>query len=158
MATESPVAWAQGRWVHHPGPRMSCVTETTCLLHFLLKQDTLHPPNQSAQHGSGRRLKAPRGPSQDGPSQMGLWPLSWVQLPPVLHGGDTTWSQRDSEDLMRTQVMVLTQRWPSPGSAGVNFPEGKRNREWNPSEDCYQRSNAAGGPGVYCTSLLPAHI
>ena len=95
------------------------------------------------------RMALPRG---------GLWLLSWVQLPPVLHGGDTTWSQRDSEDLMRTQVMVLTQRWPSPGSAGVNFPEGKRNREWNPSEDCYQRSNAAGGPGVYCTSLLPAHI
>ena len=35
---------------------------------------------------------------------------------------------------MRTQVTVLSQRWPNPGSTGVKFPAGKRNREWDPVE------------------------
>ena len=73
-------------------------------------------------------------------------------------GVTNTCSQRVSEVLIRTQVTVLTQRWPSPGSTGVNFPTGKRNREWDPSEDWYQESNVSGGRGLYCTSLLPAHI
>lgn len=46
---------------------------------------------------------------------------------------------------MRIQVTVLSQQWPSPGSTGVNFPAGKRNREWDPSEDWYQGSNIPGG-------------
>ena len=46
---------------------------------------------------------------------------------------------------MRIQVTVPSQRWPSPGSTGVNFPEGKRNREWDPSEDWYEGSNIPGG-------------
>ena len=73
-------------------------------------------------------------------------------------GVTSTCSQRCSKILIRTQVTVLTQRWPSPGSTGVNFPTGKRNREWDPSEDWYQESNVSGGRGLYCTSLLPAHI
>ena len=59
---------------------------------------------------------------------------------------------------MGTKVTVLTQQWPSPGSTGMNFPAAKRNREWDPSEDWCQGSNVPGGRGLYCTSLLPAHI
>ena len=53
-------------------------------------------------------------------------------------GVTSTCSQRDSEVLIRTQVTVLTQRWPSPGSTGENFPAGKRDWKWDPSEDWFQ--------------------
>ena len=72
-------------------------------------------------------------------------------------GVTNTCSQRVSEVLIRTQVTVLTQRWPSPGSTGVNFPTGKRNRKWDPSEDWYQGSSA---PEVLGLLHLPvaAHV
>ena len=54
--------------------------------------------------------------------------------------------------MIRTQVTVLTQRWPSPGSTGVNFPAGKKNREWDPSEEWYQESIV---PGVGVSLHLP---
>ena len=65
-----------------------------------------------------------------------------------------TCSQRCSEVLIRTQGTVLTQRWPSPGSTGENFPAGKRNRKWDPCENRYHGRGAPGGSHVYCTSLL----
>ena len=67
-----PPPWAQDEL---------CYRNTTCLLHFLLKQDTLHPPDQSAQHGSREEAPAPGGPTQDGPSRWGLWPHSWTLGP-----------------------------------------------------------------------------
>ena len=109
---------------------------TTCWLQFLLEQDTLRSPDQSAQHGSGRRLKAPRGPTQDGfpgrASATLLVPGPSFLLSSI--GVRGTCSQRCSEVLIRTQGTVLTQRWPSPGSTGENFPAGKRNREWDPAK------------------------
>ena len=57
-------------------------------------------------------------------------------------GVTSTCSQRDSEVLIRTQVTVLTQRWPRRGYTGVNFPAGKRDWKWDPSEDWYQGSSA----------------
>ena len=105
----------------------------------------------------GKRLQAPGGPTQEDPSQVGAVAILLDPGPSSLLfsvGVTITCSQRDSEVLIGTQVTVLTQRWPSPGSTGENFPAGKRNREWDPSEDRYQGSSAPGGPGVYCTSLL----
>ena len=89
----------------------------------------------------GKRFKAPGGPTQDGSSQVGavatlLDPGSSFLLFSI--GVTSTCSQRDSEVLIRTQVTVLTQRWPSPGSTGENFPAGKRDWKWDPSEDWFQ--------------------
>ena len=143
-----PPPWAQDKL---------CYRNTTCLLHFLLKQDTLHPPDQSAQHGSREEVQGTRRPHPGWPfpgGGCGHMPGTGAQLPPVLHWGDNHVLSDRKWVLIRTQVTVLTQRWPSPGSTGENFPAGKRNREWDPSEDRYQGSSAPGGPGVYCTSLL----
>ena len=89
----------------------------------------------------GKRLKAPRHPTQDGPSQVGAVATFLDPGPSFLLfsvGVTSTCSQRSSEALIRTQVTVLTQRWPSPGSTGENFPEGKRSRKWDPSEGWYR--------------------
>ena len=61
-------------------------------------------------------------------------PGPWAQLPLFSIEVTGTCSQRCSEVLIRTQVTVLTQRRPSPGSTGENFPTGKRNREWGPAK------------------------
>ena len=72
-------------------------------------------------------------------------------------GVTSTCSQRGSEVLIRTQVTVLTQQLPSPGSTGVNFPEGKTDMKWDPSEGRYQGSSA---PEVLGLLHLPvaAHV
>ena len=77
-----PPPWAQDEL---------CYRNTTCLLHFLLKQDTLHPPDQSAQHGSREEAPGTRRPHPGWPFRGGgcghiLGP--WAQLPPVLLWGD----------------------------------------------------------------------
>ena len=90
-----------------------------------------------------KRLKAPGGPTQDGPSQVGAVATFLDPGPSFLLfsvGVTSTCSQRGSEVLSSTQARVLTQRWPSPGSTGVNFPTGKRNRKWDPSEDWYREA------------------
>ena len=89
----------------------------------------------------GKRLQAPGGPTQDGPSQVGAVATLLDPGPSSLLfsvGVTITCSQRDSEVLIGTQVTVLTQRWPSPGSTGENFPAGKRDWKWDPSEDWFQ--------------------
>ena len=104
-----------------------------------------------------KRLKAPGGPTQDGPSQVGAVATFLDPGPSFLLfsvGVTSTCSQRGSEVLSSTQARVLTQRWPSPGSTGVNFPSGKRNRKWDPCENRYHGRGAPGGSHVYCTSLL----
>ena len=59
----------------------------------------------------GKRLKAPRGPTQDGPSQVGAVATFLDPGPSFLlfSVGVTSASQRGSEALIRTQVRVLTQ-------------------------------------------------
>ena len=68
-----------------------------------LEQNTLRSPDQSAQHGSGRRLKAPRRPTQDGPPQAGASATLLVPGPCFLLlsiGVTSTCSQRCSEVLI----------------------------------------------------------
>ena len=152
VGTDSCMVWApRGVGTLHWTQDELCYRNITCLLHFLLERNTLRSPDQSAQHGSGRRLKAPRGPTQDGPPQAGASATLLVPGPSFLllfNGVTSTCSQRCSEVLIRTQVTVLTQRWPSPGCTGVNFPAGKKNRKWDPSEDWNQESNVPGGRGL----------
>ena len=130
MGTDSCMVWApSGVGTLHWTQDELCYRNITCLLHFLLEQNTLRSPDQSAQHGSGRRLKTPRGPTQDGPPQAGASATLLVPGPSLLLFSvavRNTCSQRCSEVLIRTQVTVLTQRWPSPGCTGVNFPAGRR--------------------------------
>ena len=60
----------------------------------------------------GKRLKAPGGPTQDGPSQVGAVATFLDPGPSFLlfsFGVTSTCSQRGSEALIRTQVRVLTQ-------------------------------------------------
>ena len=89
VRTDSCMVWApRGVGTLHWTQDELCYRNTTCLLHFLLKQNTLRSPDQSAQHdGSGRRLKAPSRPTQDGPPQQGPQPLSW-SLGPASSWGD----------------------------------------------------------------------
>ena len=127
MGTDSCMVWApSGVGTLHWTQDKLCYRNTTCLLHFFLEQNTLCSPDQSAQHGSGRRIKAPSRPTQDGPPQAGASATLLVPGPCFLLlsiGVTSTCSQRCSEVLIRTQVTVLTQRWPSPGCTGENFPQ-----------------------------------
>ena len=68
-----------------------------------------------------------------------------------------TCSQRCSEVLIRTQVTVLTQRWPSPGSTGENFPAGKRNREWDPAKTGIGKQHSWRSLCVLHSLLLHIH-
>ena len=127
VGTDSCMVWApSGVGTLHWTQDKLCYRNTTCLLHFLLEQNTLRSPDQSAQHGSGRRIKAPSRPTQDGPPQAGASATLLVPGPCFLLlsiGVTSACSQRCSEVLIRTQVTVLTQRWPSPGCTGENFPQ-----------------------------------
>lgn len=131
-----------------PRTQDSCATETphACSTSSWDRTPCILPSNQ-LNLDAGKRLEAHRGPTLDNPSQAGSV-ATFLTLGPASSfspWGDTTCSQRCSEDPMRTQVTVLSQRWPSPGSTGVNFPAGKRNREWDPSGDWHQGSNVPGG-------------
>ena len=92
VGTDSCMVWApRGVRTLHWAQDELCYRNTTCLLHFLLKQDTLHPPDQSAQHGSREEVPGTRRPHPGWPFRGGgcghiLGP--WAQLPPVLLWGD----------------------------------------------------------------------
>ena len=124
-----------------------CYTYTTYLLHFLLGQDTLCPPEQSAQPGcrkeAGNTQRPHPGQSFPGrgrgtfldPGLSFLW-FSVGVIPPALRG-----AVRIDEDPGDGADTAMAQ----PRLRRVNFPAGKRNREWDPSEDRCQGSNVPGG-------------
>ena len=135
VVTDSRVTWAPGRQVHCPGPRTAVLQK-----HHVLAP---HPPGTG--HPVSSRAISSTWMQERGWKHTEAHPAQSFPSRGQGHVPDTTSSQRYSEDPMRTQVTVLSQRWPSPGSTGVNFPAGKRNREWDPSGDWHQGSNVPGG-------------
>ena len=107
----------------------------------------------------GKRLQLPEAPPRMAlpGGGCGHTPGPWAQLPPVLCWGDKHLLSDQQWVLIRTQVTVLTQQLPSPGSTGVNFPTGKTDMKWDPSEDWFQGSSA---PEVLGLLHLPvaAHV
>lgn len=101
-----PPPWAQDEL---------CYRNTACLLHFLLKQDTLHPPDQSAQHGSREEAQGTQAPHPGWPFPGGAVATFWTlgQLPPVLCWGDKHVLSEAVKVLSSTQARVLTQRGPA---------------------------------------------